>query len=188
MAFGHPSTSSPQTPFSPASQIYNTLIHSDFDVLEESCSLIESLSLDAEDVRLSLARGFYLPSEHSGVPCFRTILDFIEYGGYPASWGTSVVVTDGERNRMEKAFDICKAALVKAVVEVAGEDSKDELLWTDSDPAQPGGQFVSRMVGWIKQYVSFMSLDGKDVSAPHRDDLVICASLSLGNLARRGNF
>ncbi|SJL00348.1 uncharacterized protein ARMOST_03661 [Armillaria ostoyae] len=185
MAFRHPFTSQPQTSFSPASQIYNTLIHSDFDVLEESCSLIESLSLDAEDVRLSLARGFYLPSEHSGVPCFRAILDFIEYGGYPASWGTSVVVTDGERNRMEKAFDICKAALVKAVVEVAGEDSKDELLWTDSDPAQPGGQFVSRMVGWIKQYVSFMSWAGKDASAPHRDDLVICASLSLGNLARR---
>ncbi|KAK0503214.1 hypothetical protein EDD18DRAFT_1136922 [Armillaria luteobubalina] len=185
MAFRHPSTSLPQTPFSSASQIYNTLVRSDFDVLEESCSLIESLSLDAEDVRLSLARGFYVPSEHSGIPCFRTILDFIEYGGYPASWRTSDVMTDGERNRMEKAFDICKAALVKAVVEVAGEDSKDELLWTDSDPAQPGGQFIFRMVGWIKQYVSFMSFAGKDASAPHRDDLVICASLSLGNLARR---
>ncbi|KAK0459680.1 uncharacterized protein EV420DRAFT_1269168 [Desarmillaria tabescens] len=185
VAFTHPFTATPETPFSPVSQIYNTLIHSDFDVLEESCSLIESLSLDAEDVRLSLARGFYSPSEHGSVPCFRMILDFIEHGGYPASWSTSVVITDGERNRMEKAFDICKAALVKAVVEVAGEDSKDELLWTDSDPTQPGGEFVSRMVSWIKQYVFFMNGTGKDASAPHRDDLVICASLSLGNLARR---
>ncbi|KAK0210706.1 hypothetical protein DFS33DRAFT_1250370 [Desarmillaria ectypa] len=185
VAFRHSFTVASQTPFSPASQIYNTLIHSDFDVLEESCSLIESLSLDAEDVRLSLARGFYSPTEHSSVPCFRTILDFIEHGGYPDSWRTSVVITDGERNRMEKAFDICKAALVKAVVEVAGEDSKDELLWTDSDPVQPGGEFVSRMVGWIKQYVSFMNGAGKDAPVPPRDDLVICASLSLGNLARR---
>ncbi|KAG7452560.1 uncharacterized protein BT62DRAFT_983578 [Guyanagaster necrorhizus] len=185
VAFMHPFTARLQTPFSPASQIYNTLVHSDFDVLEESCSLIESLSLDVEDVRLSLARGFYSPSEHNGVPCLGTILDFIEHGGYPASWRTSVVTTDGERNRMEKAFDICKAALVKAVVEVAGEDSKDELLWTDSDPAQPGGEFVSRMVGWIKRYVTFMNMAGKNASDPPRDDLVICASLSLGNLARR---
>ncbi|EEB98751.1 hypothetical protein MPER_01690 [Moniliophthora perniciosa FA553] len=45
-----------------------TLLQTDFESLEESCSLIESLSLDVEDVRLSLARGYQFPAEHGGVP------------------------------------------------------------------------------------------------------------------------
>lgn len=160
--------------------IVEDLIDADFDVFEESCSLIESLSLDVEDVRLSLARGFDFPSEHGGVRCFSTILDFIEQGSPHPKWQES------DRKKKEKSLAMCKAALIKSVVEVAGEEHNEEVLWDESNPEKPGGEFICRMVDWVKTYVS-------DVAANHetgtgRDDLVICATLSLGNLARRGTF
>jgi hypothetical protein len=87
-------------------------------------------------------------------------------------------------------FDNCKAALIKSVVEVAGEERNEDVLWDDCED-KPGGEFVCRMVHLIKQYVSDMdqSTSGVEVtkdSLAGRDDLAICASLSLGNLARRG--
>lgn len=171
--------------------MFKMLLHADFEVLEESCSLIESLSLDVEDVRLSLARGLNFPAEHGGVPCLCTILDFIEDGDYPPSWETTFPETD--RRRRERVFDNCKAALIKSVVEVAGEERNEDVLWDDSEVNNPGGEFVGRMVHLIKKYVSDMdkSTPGAAVakeSFAGRDDLVICASLSLGNLARRGKF
>lgn len=152
--------------------------------------LIESLSLDVEDVRLSLARGLHFPAEHNNVPCFSTVLDFIENGSYPPLWA-SPVFNDAERKRKEKAFDICKAALIKSVVEVAGEESNEDVLWDDSEEGKPGGEFVCRMVSWVKRYVDDMEKISHaealpDHPAVDRDDLVICATLSLGNLARRG--
>lgn len=168
--------------------ILSTLANTDFEILQESCMLMESLSLDVEDIRLSLARGLNFPAEHSGVPCFSAILDFIEHGDYPPFWD---VYSEGERKRKEKAFDICKAALIKSVVEVAGEDSNEDVLWDDSEGEKPGGDFVCRMVSWVKQYVDDMGAapspqTSESQSFIDRDDLVICASLALGNLARRG--
>ncbi|KAF8894572.1 hypothetical protein BD779DRAFT_1501845 [Infundibulicybe gibba] len=148
-----------------------SLLSSDFEVLEESCMLIESLSLDVEDVRLSLARGLHFPAEHSGVPCLSSILQFIEFGSYPVLWH---ILDESDRKRKEKAFDMCKAALIKSVVEVAGEAID-----------RPGGDFIYRMVQWIKQYVSLMDSPNSK-NTIHREDMVICGSLSLGNLARRG--
>lgn len=154
--------------------------------------LIESLSLDVEDIRLALARGLHFPAEHAGVPCFSTILDFIEHGAYPPLW-TSSTLSDTERKRMEKVFDMCKAALIKSVVEVAGEDSNEDVLWDDSEEGKPGGNFVCRMVEWIKRYVAEMDAailegDTQLESLNKREDMVICASLALGNLARRGKL
>lgn len=154
--------------------------------------LVESLSLDVEDVRLSLARGFQFPAEHGGVPCLSIMLDFVENGTYPPMWNTSAF-SEAERNRKEKAFDICKAALIKSIVEVAGEESNETVLWDDSEEDKPGGDFVCRMVKWIKQYVADMNKVSTDndfikLPATAREDLVICASLSLGNLARRGSY
>jgi hypothetical protein len=143
--------------------------------------LIESLSLDVEDVRLSLARGFNFPAEHGGVPCFCDILRFIEKGDHNPLWyqdGSD----EAERKRREKSFAICKAAAIKAVVEVAGEDKNEEVLWDDCHE-NPGGEFVCQMVRWLKIYVDKKLQSGAE---PGRDDLVICASLSLGNLSRRG--
>ncbi|KAJ7273663.1 hypothetical protein B0H12DRAFT_1090485 [Mycena haematopus] len=146
------------------------------------------LSLDVEDVRLSLARGMNFPAEHGGVSCLSTILDFIDKGDYPPFWKTAF--PEAERKRRERVFDNCKAALIKSVVEVAGEELNEDVLWDDSEDNKPGGEFVCRMVHLIKQYVSDMdqSMPGAEVtkdSLAGRDDLVICASLSLGNLARR---
>ncbi|KAJ7632571.1 hypothetical protein FB45DRAFT_507396 [Roridomyces roridus] len=178
---------SASTLFRADSDIFETLLHADFDVLEESCTLIESLSLDVEDVRLSLARGLNFPAEHGGVPCLCTILDFVEKGDYPPFWQT--VFPEADRKRRERVFDNCKAALIKSVVEVAGEERNEDVLWDDSED-KPGGEFVCRMVDLIKKYVSDMdqTVPGTAVSKDTlagRDDLVICASLSLGNLARR---
>ncbi|KAJ7940684.1 hypothetical protein B0H13DRAFT_2246066 [Mycena leptocephala] len=174
--------------FARHSPMFNTLLHADFEVLEESCTLIESLSLDVEDVRLSLARGLNFPAEHGGVPCLCTILDFIEKGDYPPIWQTAF--PEADRKRRERVFDNCKAALIKSVVEVAGEERNEDVLWDESEDNKPGGEFVCRMVHLIKKYVSDMdqSISGAEAtkdSLAGRDDLVICASLSLGNLARR---
>ncbi|KAJ7097972.1 hypothetical protein B0H15DRAFT_823645 [Mycena belliarum] len=174
--------------FEADSPMFNMLLHADFDVLEESCTLIESLSLDVEDVRLSLARGLNFSAEHGGVPCLCTILDFIENGDYPPFWQTAL--PEADRKRREKVFDNCKAALIKSVVEVAGEERNEDVLWDDSEDNKPGGEFVCRMVHLLKKYVADMdrAMPGAGVakdSYAGRDDLAICASLSLGNLARR---
>jgi hypothetical protein len=158
------------------------MVQSDFEVLEETCTLLESLSLDVEDIRLALARGYCFPAEHYGVPCFKAMIDFIERGGYPITWRHSSIPKE-ERARKEKTFDMCKGALIKSVVEVSGEEKNEDVLWDDSDEARPGGDYVWTMVRWIKGFVADME---KDPAALHRDDLVICATLSLGNLARRG--
>ncbi|KAJ7709953.1 hypothetical protein B0H17DRAFT_1324761 [Mycena rosella] len=183
-----PPYSSASTLFKADSPMFNMLLYADFDVLEESCTLIESLSLDVEDVRLSLARGLNFVAEHGGVPCLCTILDFIEMGDYPPFWQTAFPETD--RKRRERVFDNCKAALIKSVVEVAGEERNEDVLWDESEDNKPGGEFVCRMVHLLKKYVSDMdqTTSGAEVakdSYAGRDDLVICASLSLGNLARR---
>ncbi|KAJ7063257.1 hypothetical protein C8F01DRAFT_1132210 [Mycena amicta] len=170
--------------FQEGTDMFGDLLLTDFEVLEESCTLIESLSLDVEDVRLSLARGLNFPAEHGGVSCLCTILDFIEKGDYPVFWQSAF--PEAERKRRERVFDNCKAALIKSVVEVAGEERNEDVLWDDSEENKPGGEFVCRMVHLIEKYVADTeeSVPGKD-SFAGRDDLVICASLSLGNLARR---
>jgi hypothetical protein len=121
-----------------------------------------------------------------GVPCLSTILNFVEQGDYPKTWNDPEVFDDTERARKEKVFGICKAALIKAIVEVAGEEKNAEILWTASNAEQPGGPFVHRMVNWIQSYVEEVGALG-DKHEKLRDDLVIAASLSLGNLCRRGN-
>ncbi|KAF7304842.1 GTP binding [Mycena kentingensis (nom. inval.)] len=171
------------TMFEEGTEMFDDLLIADFEVLQESCTLIESLSLDVEDVRLSLARGLNFPAEHGGVSCLCTILDFIEKGDYPVLWQKAF--PEADRKRRERVFDNCKAALIKTVVEVAGEDRNEDVLWDDSED-KPGGEFVCRMVDLIKKYVADIGsgATGKE-SFAGRDDLVICASLSLGNLARR---
>lgn len=187
--FVPPNPPNENTAFAHNASLLSTLLHTDFEVLEESCTLIESLSLDVEDIRLALARGFCFPAEHLGVPCFSTMLEFIEYGDYPPLWKTTF--TEPERKRKEKAFDICKAGLIKSVVEVAGEERNGDVLWDESEE-KPGGEFVCKMVRWIKEYVEDIDRSAKnpasDSPGSHRDDMVICASLALGNLARREKF
>ncbi|KAL4074475.1 hypothetical protein V8B97DRAFT_1697314 [Scleroderma yunnanense] len=182
IAFTPPLLTAPPPPnFAQPSLLRTSLLQADFDLLAESCSQLESLALDVEDIRLSLARGFQFPAEHQSVPCLSVILDFIEQGNYAPLWyvqhEASFDPTD-VRNQ-EKAFDDCKAAVIKAIVEMSGEDKNVDVLIDSSDQTKPGGAFVSRMVNWIRAFVA----GGQYGNA--RDDLVICATLTLGNLTRR---
>ena len=149
------------------------LVQMDYDALEESCGTIESMSMDNEEIRLSLARGLTFPSEHGGIPCLSDMLSFVDRGDYPPTWAD-----DPERSAREKGFDHCKAAVIKAVVELAGEEKNTDVLWDDSVASRPGGEFVDTMVQWIRKH--------KNLRESNRDDLLICATLSLGNLVRRG--
>jgi hypothetical protein len=154
----------------------HVLVAADADSLDEACTLLESLCLDAEDIRLSLARGLSFPDgEHGGVRCIEELCTFLEHGDYPPYWARE---QPQERARRQKAFDFCKTALVKALVEVAGEDKNTDVLWDDSETDKPGGPFVSTMVSWIRNH--------KTLGSNGREDLVICATLCLGNLVRRG--
>lgn len=166
----------PSPPFDQATPLRRTLVSTDLEAFEESCSLLEALALDDEDVRLSLARGMAFPDEHGGVSCLANILEFIDRGDYHPLW------TDlpGDGAQRKRTFDFCKAALIKAVVEIAGEEKNDDVLWDDSDEKQPGGALVGQMVQWIKRH--------KDLKDDSRDDLLICATLTLGNLLRHGAF
>lgn len=158
------------------------LVATDLDFLEETCTLIESLSLDVEDFRQELVRR-QCRSGNQQVPCISAVLDFIEFGSYPDSWSNPIY--DADRKAKEKAFDICKAALIKAVVEAYGEANNEEVLWNGKDQANPGGRYVSRMVDWIKQYNDAYRAGTQ--SSLLRDDMAICGTLSLGNLCRKGS-
>ncbi|EKM55405.1 uncharacterized protein PHACADRAFT_256013 [Phanerochaete carnosa HHB-10118-sp] len=160
--------------FAPA--LARTLVSVDYLNLEESCGLLESLCMDVEDVRLALARGLTFPAEHDGVPVLAEMLRFVDAGDYPPHWGGADADALAARR---KGFDRCKAAVIKAVVEVAGEEKNTDVLWDDSDPATPGGPFVDQMVRWVRAHAG-----GADKSKD-RDDLVICATLSLGNVVRK---
>lgn len=164
-----PPYSSPPTSLSPS--LVQTLIHTDDEALQESCGLLESLTMDVEDIRLSLARGLSFPAEHGGVACLSEMLTFIEYGApfYPP---------DSDQASREKFFGQCKAAVVRAVVEVAGDEKNIDVLWDESDSNLPGGEFVGKLISWIKIH--------KNIKEGGRDDLVICATISLGNILRRG--
>jgi hypothetical protein len=162
-----------------------SLVTNDIDILEEVCTLIESLVLDTEDVRLALARGFSSPAEHSGVPGLSMILDFLELGDYPLTWNNPIVFDDAERKHRQTILGRCKAALVKAIVEVAGEPKNMDILWNACGEQSPGGPFVSKMVQWIEAYVEEAGVSGDTSLLGVRDDMVIAAALSLGNLAHR---
>ncbi|KAF7779072.1 hypothetical protein Agabi119p4_3417 [Agaricus bisporus var. burnettii] len=126
-AFTPPAASLESSFFSQA-PLLSTLVANDIDVLEEVCTMIESLVLDTEDVRLALARGFSSPAEHSG------------------------------RLYLAGVKRLC-----------------------------PGGPFVYKMVQWIKAYVEEAGDSGGIAVQGLRDDMVIAAALSLGNLAHRSS-
>ncbi|KAH9484292.1 hypothetical protein JR316_0003773 [Psilocybe cubensis] len=168
--------------------LFDSLVQTDFDFMEESCTIIESLSLDVEDFRLELARAMCYPTSSKAIPCLTVILDFIEYGTYSPLWANPMF-EDVERKNKEKAFDICKAALIKAIVEVFAEEKNEEILWTNDTIEQSGGPFVARLVQWIKRYVEAQEIkDTSSIAGSGRDDMAICASLSLGNLIRKAPY
>jgi len=165
--------------------LLQTLVQTDFVFLEETCTLIESFALDVEDFRLELARATYHSEKNEPVRCLHALVQFIQDGSYPPLW-TNPKFDESDRKAWEKKFGICKGGLIKAFVEVFGEEKNEDVLWESGDQSQPGGNLVATMVEWIKDYASRPKVDGS--SAIIRDDMTICASLSLGNLARKGVY
>lgn len=151
-------------------EIRNSLFARDVEVLAEVCELIEAATMDIVDVRLALARGLVDKEEP---PCLQLLLEFIEYGDYMPGWDTTNVRAE-EVARWKRAVDLCKTAVIKAVVELSGEEGNLTVLW---DLTAPQGGFIPRMLKWLHD---------ANTSEDIRDDLVICSTLSLGNLVRRG--
>ncbi|KAI0341721.1 hypothetical protein BDW22DRAFT_1358564 [Trametopsis cervina] len=160
---------SPPPGFSPS--LIRTLVRADEEALQESCGLLEALSIDVEDIRLSLARGLTEPATSpKAASTLSAMLDFIEFGAPFHLYAE-------ESAEKEKAIGRCKAAVVNAVTEVAGDKKNVDVLWDSSDTAQPGGAFIGRMIDWIRT--------NKGLGDGARDDLVICATLTVGNVVRK---
>jgi len=109
-------------------------VSADLEAFKGSCSLLEALGLDDEDVRLSLTRGTAFPDERGGIRSLAEMLVFIDRGDRHPPW------KDLPGDGAQRTFDFCKAALIKAVVEIAGEEKDVDVLWDDSDEKQPGGE------------------------------------------------
>lgn len=165
--------------------LLDTLVQTDYGFLEETCTLIESYALDVEEFRLELARSTCHIKKDQPIQCLRGILHFIEEGSYPLIW-KNPVFEESEMRTKEKGFDNCKAALIKAFVEVFGEAKNEDVVWKSDDPTQPGGSLVAKMVQWIQDHARIAEAESS--STVIRDDMTICASLSLGNLARKRGF
>ena len=150
------------------------LVQVDLESLEQATGQLERLALDFEEVKVALARGYVSPENGSDSTLAR-MLAFIEHGAYPPFWSD---VAQEELEKMQKGFDMCKAAVIRAVVEVAGDDKNTTVLWDKSKEGKPGGEFVDTMVRWIRTH--------KDLDKSERDDLLVCALVNLGNLCRNG--
>ncbi|KAG8998705.1 hypothetical protein FRB94_005966 [Tulasnella sp. JGI-2019a] len=158
----------------------------DIEFLEETSMLLESLTLDSVDVRRAIAAGSIsspTPTAQNPFPpplLLTTLLNFVETGAPPEYW-SACTDSPTEKKRWLKSFGICKAAVIKAIVAIPGEDKNLDVLWDAQVGSYPGGPFVERMVGWIKN----TKVEESGEADEGRDDLIICATLSLGNLARR---
>lgn len=184
-AFIPPYPSPPPLFFSPESR--QTFTQIDFEILEQVAGHFELLALDVEEVKLALARTFVSP-EDGGDSALSRMLAFIEYGDYPPHWSTTPAPltpnhggqppTSDEADTRKKGFDNSKAAIIKAVVEAAGDDKNLDVLW-DENSASEGrlGDFVDTMVRWIR---------GNNQIEGGREDLLVCALVNLGNLCRKG--
>jgi len=156
-------------PFIHQPTLRHSFITTDVDVLTDACSILEALALDSDKVPEFIAKTVDADSSGDATPLLRRLVDFVELGDYPPYWSSGPV---SETDKWKKSFDMCKAAVIRAVVEVAGSPSSLDLVW---DLTRPDGWFVTRMINWVKANAN-----------GDRDDLVICGTLCLGNLARRG--
>jgi len=95
----------------------------DLGAFEELCSLLEALALD-DNVRLLLMCGPVFPDEHDGAHCLGEMLKSIDCGDYHPPWKDM----PGDVLQHGCMFDFCKAALIKAVVGIAGEEKNIDVL------------------------------------------------------------
>ncbi|KAG8899378.1 hypothetical protein FRB99_006760 [Tulasnella sp. 403] len=156
-----------------------SLIASDVEALEQISMIIESLALDSEAARVEWATTRNPESTPTERSLLESLVDFIEKAYPPPYWSSTA--SPEKRKVWEDKLALSKAAVIKAVIAIAAEDKNLDVLWDAKSEDYPGGWFVQRMVGWIKG----VQLGSTDAPDQGRDDLVICATLSLGNLARK---
>jgi hypothetical protein len=163
--FVHPDPAS--SPLVNHAESRNALVTADLETLEESTTLLESLALDSEAIRMELAQ-----SLNGSSSLLQQLLDFIEFGNYPEYWNLD---TEEEQKRRKKAFDLYKGAIIKTLVSVAEERKALKTLWDKESSS--GEIFVTKMINWIRAGTGTVA---------NRDDLIIAGCLALGNLARSG--
>jgi hypothetical protein len=142
------------------------MIMTELEALEESTIILESLSLDSEVARISMASDDVL----------KPLVKFVENDGYPKSWSRAITT---DRESMQKTFDICRGAMITVLTSIAGETHNSDKLW-GSTP-DPSSWFATTMLRWI----SLFSADLKE-GRETREELAICGTLCIGNLAREG--
>ncbi|CAG8659714.1 2561_t:CDS:10, partial [Gigaspora rosea] len=89
---------------------------------------------------------------------FYILLDFLEHSKPPEGCG----------QRIDKIYGESKAAALKVIVSTTMSDKNMDPLFDDTI-------ILNRLLNWLEL-------------GPERDDLQMCAALSLGNLARSGNI
>ncbi|KAG8809907.1 hypothetical protein FRC17_003181 [Serendipita sp. 399] len=130
----------------------NALIEADIETLEECVTLLESLSLDSEEVRLAFAESADADA------LLGSVLDFIEFATYPQYWSLD---GEEEQKRREKSFDICKAGVIKALVSIAGEQKAMESLWNAYSEA-----LLREPFSLAPQLIKFLRQD-EDIKVKH---------------------
>ena len=100
------------TPLPPAcdeaTMLWHTLVSADFKAFLDSCSLLETLVLNDEDVWLSLMCSMTFSNEHSGMHCLAKILEFIDCSDYCPLWKEQL----NDSTQHKHSFEFCKAALI----------------------------------------------------------------------------
>ncbi|KAF8344201.1 uncharacterized protein EI90DRAFT_3028678 [Cantharellus anzutake] len=159
-------------------QLRKALINTDVDTLQEYAVQIEALPSEDDDFRGKLITPINSSRNALNEPNtpLTQLLVFIERGEPPSYWNDE---SENERKGWGKTFGFCKGAIIRGIVNLAGEEAQVNVLWGQNDPL--GGWFVQKMVHWIKDYPAAVEARRDE----ERDDLVICATLCLGNLARR---
>lgn len=160
-----------------SSRLYIT---TDLEIMDEAAELLESLSLDVEEVRVALVQDAITitsankRTEKHTQGYLTLLLNFVEHGSYPPYWSDELEAK--VISSWQKRLDLCKSAIVKTVVEAIAEEKNHEVLWK-----HPGdeGSIISRLIRWLRIYPSLSPSEA-------RDDLVICSTISLANLVRNG--
>jgi hypothetical protein len=155
------------------------LLSQDLQILSTATSTLASQTIASEPFQLALFNTpFFLSS----------LLRFIELVDLPPSptvappkrdegMLSSDDETDDEDEDHEKTLSLVKGTLVSVVVAVFGEDEVGELVLGSG--AGEGKELRDVLERWVGLAVTETGAEG-------REDLGICAVLSLGNLARNG--
>jgi hypothetical protein len=154
----------PSPPLADAPAYPASLLATDLSILTLAVQTLESQTLDTTAWQVAL---------FDRREAFSRLLDFVERAGTPAVLHAAEDEDEDEDvspEVVEKRFGSLKGGVVKCVVAVFGEDGVGERIFEANEAGE-----LARMRRWLEQEAS-----------GEREDMVICAVLSLGNLARSG--